>query len=362
MLSSIAGLLYFIVALGMIVLVHELGHLIVAKYNNVYCHEFSIGMGPKIYNFYNDKSGTKYNIRAIPLGGYVMMAGEQNLDEDNAVDPELLLGKKSKRARFLIMVAGAVMNFVFAILILAVLAMTTKVYVPLENTVSPTMINVVADYPAANAGITDADIITAVNGVKVTEYADLVSAIQESPSTVEIEYIDDLTANVDQVTVEKSSENTIGISSALTINPLTGESSELKQLGFLGGIIYGFTAFFDIVVSIGAGLMSLFTGSASVSQLSGPVGIYTTSSQILAFSPTFAIYWVAYLSINIGFVNLLPIPALDGGRILLLFIEAIIRKPLNKKVEEYLIVGSMLLLFGLLIMTTFFDFARLFGS
>ncbi len=334
------GLIYFLLALGIIVLVHELGHLVVAKRNGVYCHEFSIGMGPKVKTIKTDKTGTVYNLRLIPLGGYVMMAGEENDSEsDHDIPSEQLLNNKTPWQRFKILIAGSTMNIALTLFLLILISFFAGI---------PTTTNDIVVAPTGNlAKVTDKTEMTIaeINGEKVTDFNDISTAItNDNEKTVTIKTDDNQTIKVD-----KNEQGQIGI---------TPQSEKFKFFGSIKNGVISTIALFGAMIQM---IITLFSPQYGVDDLSGPVGIYQMSSQVLDLGLQAAIYWIAYLSINIGVMNLLPIPALDGGRIVFVIYEVITRKKVNKKVENYLIIGSFLVLIGLFFYVTYNDIFRIFS-
>ncbi len=332
------ALIYFLFALGVIVLVHECGHLIMAKRNGVYCHEFSIGMGPKVKTFKTDKTGTVYNLRAIPLGGYVMMAGEETEKEfDVDVDQDKLLNNKRPWQRFKILIAGSTMNIILTIVLLVLLSFFGGI------TTNSNQVEVTSSGNLAK--VVNADVITIneVNDQKVSSFSQIKSELEQSKSQVDINY-----DNNKDVTVKKAKDGTIGITPTVEkYRPLKSIVNGLKQTALL-------------FIAMLAMIKELLSPAAGISDLSGPVGIYQMSSGILDISLSASVMWIAYLSINIGVMNLLPIPALDGGRIVFVIYEMVTKRKVNQKIENYLIIGSMLLLLGLFVIVTFNDITRIF--
>ncbi len=334
------NLIYFLFALGIIVLVHELGHLIVAKRNGVYCHEFSIGMGPKIKQITKDKTGTTYNIRLIPLGGYVMMAGEEN---DNVNDQEIpkdqLLNNKKPWQKFKILIAGSAMNIILTLLLLIGISFFGGI-------ASNSTDALVVEGSNLAQQISEPEIeIIAVNNTKVSSFTDITTAINNS-DTNEVVLT---TKDNGEVTVTKDQDNKIGI------------KQTTKKYHLLASIKAGFVNTWLLFLAMIQMIMTLFSPQYGVDDLAGPVGIYQASSQVLTHGVVAAVSWIAYLSINIGIMNLLPIPALDGGRIIFVVYEVITRKKVNKKVENYLILFSFLLLMGLFLYVTYNDIFRIFN-
>ncbi len=333
------NLIYFLFALGIIVLVHELGHLIVAKRNGVYCHEFSIGMGPKLKQITKDKTGTVYNIRLIPLGGYVMMAGEENDSvNDQEIPEDQLLNNKKPWQKFKILIAGSTMNIILTLVLLIGISFFGGIASDSTNVL------VVKDSNLAQQ-IDEPEIeVVTVNDTKVNNFTEITNAISASNS----DEIVLTTKNNGEVTVTKDQDNKIGI------------KQTTEKYHIFASIKAGFVNTWLLFLAMIQMIMTLFSPQYGVDDLAGPVGIYQASSQILTYGAIAAVSWIAYLSINIGIMNLLPIPALDGGRIIFVIYEVITRKKVNKKVENYLILFSFLLLMGLFLYVTYNDIFRIF--
>lgn len=367
-LSVIIGILAFFLILGLIVLVHEAGHLIVAKRNGVYCHEFSIGMGPKIIQIKQDKTGTVYNLRVIPLGGYVRLAGEDTgIEEDKNIAPEKKFDHQTRWVKFKILVAGAMMNFLLAIIILPISGFLLG-YNP------PGTINVAPNSPFAESGIQTGDKILTIDDnpndktkpVDITSYVSIIQYIEnKKTNTITIEYYDQSENKNKEATINKSSEQKYGIA-----------GQYVEKYNLIGAIKSSFNqlinSFLQIVVTF---QMLFFTHEAGVNDLSGPIGIATVTVQLSSLGLRFIIWWLAFLSINIGIMNLLPIPALDGGRIMFLIIEVIYQyiikiinkitkkqysEKLNPAIEGYANTVVFILLMGLMVYVTFNDILRTF--
>ncbi len=352
---GLLGIVYFIFVLGIIVLVHELGHLIVAKRNGVYCHEFSIGMGPKITTIYKDKTGTIYNIRALPIGGYVQMAGEDTGDKkDENIEKEKKFDQKGKWIKFKILVAGASMNFVLGLVVFIILNFfagspilsTNKVTIEESYTDQIKTEDSVKfekkEYPLYAAGMRSGDQIVSINGQKVEDYNQIIENISNSEN-IKITYISQ----------SNNSEKTIDVKRAE--NGYLGISPNKEKYRFFNSIKYGFLNLINTIKNVFYSFYLLFTPEYSLKDGSGPIGIAVASNGVVQSGWENSLIWIAFLSINIGIINLLPIPALDGGRILFLLIELITKKPLNPKVETFLNNLVFFLLIGLLIFFTFND-------
>ena len=344
------SLIWFILILGAIVAVHEFGHFIFAKLSNIYVYEFSIGMGKKIYGKKKKGGETEFCIRAIPLGGYVMIAGEDV--EDDKIPKDRQMCNKNFIRRFLVLFAGAFNNFVFAFIILFISALiygavSTKPYIG----------SVVDGYPAKEAGLEAGDLLLSLDGKKVNSWDKALIKLQ--------------TSNGKEISFEV--EKTDGSIETYTIKPLKEvdeDGNEMyaygittnydKQYGFVNSIKYACSKTISLFGSMWDTIKYLFTGRVGVDQLSGPVGIYSIVDSQAQQGLEAILYLIAYLSINVGIINLLPFPAFDGGRILFLIIEKIFKKPVSKRVENIIHSIGFMLIIALLIYVTFNDVLRLF--
>lgn len=345
MINTILGILFFLVAITIIVVVHEWGHLIVAKRNGVKCFEFSIGMGPKIFTFYTDKDGTVYNIRWIPLGGYVMMAGEEEA-KIMEFDKEQSLNNKHPWQKIKILFAGAIMNFIlgWTVLFISFFAFGT-------TRVSDTnVVNVSPDSPASAAGLQSGDTITSVDGVEVTSYSEITTNLANKQS-VEITFEHDGTTKTKQI--EK-----VQLDCSTSVIGIQG-TTEKNKFDLVNSFKSASLTFVAIAKSIGQSLQLLFSGTAGVTDLMGPIGIASASKSVVTQGISIMLMTIAFLSINIGFVNILPFPALDGGRIILAFIELITKRKVPEKFEMYLNLIGFILLMALFVVVTFSDVGRL---
>ncbi len=345
MLNILLGILFFLIAITIIVVVHEWGHLVVAKRNGVKCFEFSIGMGPKIFTFHTDSDGTVYNLRAIPLGGYVMMAGEQEA-ENMEFDKEQSLSNKTPWQKIKILFAGAIMNFILGWFVLFIAYFGFGVTVANDTNA----VDVIANSPAEQAGLTSGDQIVAVDGVATTSYQQITQELS-GKSEVEVTYVRDGTEENALITPKQLNcdSQIIGIK-ATTSEERFNLSSSFKATNI---------TFLGIAGSIKESLNMLFSGTAGVSDLMGPVGIASASKSVVNKGFKIMLITIAFLSINIGFVNILPFPALDGGRIVLAFIELVTRKKVPEKFEMFLNLIGFILLMGLFVIVTFADVGRI---
>ncbi len=412
---------------GLLVFVHEWGHLIFAKRAGMLVREFAIGFGPKIFSFVRNE--TLYTIRILPIGGYVRVAGEDpeiielkpghhialELNEDGKVkhiivnqkdkypnafplevdsidlnhdlyiegyDPEDMETKKRydvDRKAFFIMdgiktqiapydrqfasktvgqramqlFAGPMMNFVLALVIFFIIGLFQGV--PTEQ---PIIGEVMPDTPADKVGLTEGDRVLEINGTKVNDWLSFTKIIRQHPNS-EIEL---LLERDDQLETLKITPQ------EAVIEEEPGKEVVIGQVGVLPAfekslvktIVYGVNLTYDTTKLILVNLFMLITGQVSIELLSGPVGIYDATDQIVQTGFINYLMWTAMLSINLGIINLVPLPALDGGRLLFVGIEAVRGKPVDPQKEGFVHVIGFLLLMLLMIVVTWNDIQRLF--
>lgn len=344
-------IIWFVLILGVIILVHEFGHFIFAKWSGVYVYEFSIGMGPKLFGKKGKNGETEYCIRAIPLGGFVRLAGEE-VDDDKKVKKDRKLYNKSFIQRFFIMFAGAMNNFILCFVLLFISALIYG-----SVSLKPVVSSVNEDYPAYEAGVLAGDTILSINGDKVSSWNEVQLLIQSTKGE-ELELI---------VKGSNGVEREIALTPEIVENE-DGSTSYLIGVGMGGKVEKGLGASIKYAVETTGSLFKLmivtikqlFTGGVAVKELSGPVGIFTLVGDQAKQGFENILYLTAFLSINVGVINLLPFPAFDGGRILFLLIEKIFRKPVPTKIENMVNSIGFLLLIGLMIYVTFNDILRLF--
>ena len=349
----IVTLLYFLLILGVIVVVHEFGHFFFARKFGVHAYEFSIGMGPKIWGTKpKKKDATPINIRAIPIGGYVALAGEEADDDDKSVPKSKKLYAKPIWQRFLIMFFGAGNNFILAFLVLFFLALFTG-----APDMTPQIKQLDESYPMYQAGVREKDIITRINGHSISTIDDvqvyMIMASKNKESTFEVKRGD--TKKTYKVTPieEKDKDGNVSYKFGIVFNQGT-------KKGFLEAVKYSFVKIGALCKQMVIVLANLVTGNLSLNNLSGPVGIYSVVGQARSTGLVNMFYLIALLSVNIGFINLIPLPAFDGGRIFFLVIEAIKGSPVSPQVENTIHNVGFFILMGLMVLITLNDIIKLF--
>lgn len=345
-------LIVFILLLGIIVLVHEFGHFIWAKKFGVYIYEFSIGMGPVIFSKTGKKDGIKYNIRAFPIGGFVSMAGEV-YEDDNKVPKEKCLCNKPVWQRIIVMAAGVMNNFILAIVVLFLMACIWG-----SNSLKPEILSVVDDYPMAEAGIVKGDVILSINNHRVRSWDEATIVLYYKNKNdyydFKIKHEDGTTENY-KITPKKVTDEDGNEQKVFGVN-----INQKETYGLWNKIKYAFEKFGAVVSSMWLTLAGLITGKISVGALSGPVGIYTVVGESMSLGINYVIYLLAYLSINVGVINILPFPAFDGGRIFFLIVEKIKGSPVNQKFENLCHTIGFILLMILILGITIKDIIGLF--
>lgn len=427
-MSYLITIVSFIIVFGVLVTVHEYGHMFFAKRAGIMCPEFAIGMGPKIFSFRKDE--TLYTIRLLPVGGYVRMAGDGL--EEPPVEPgmsvkiklndhdeithiilddqhkfqqiEAIEVKKcdfkddlyiegitsydnerhhypiAKKAyfvengsliqiaprnrqfahkkplpKFLTLFAGPLFNFLLAVVLFIGLAYY-------QGTPTSTVGQLADNFPAQKAGLKTGDKIVQVGNHKVDDFDAIQSAmkdIKDNKTTIKVER-DNQTKSFD-ITPKKQVIKKTKLNSET--NYVLGFQPQ-REHTIVKPLALGFSQFIDastlIFSAVGGMIASIFTGNFSFDMLNGPVGIYHNVDSVVKQGIIALTYYTALLSVNLGIMNLLPIPALDGGRILFVIYEAIFRRPVNKKAETAIIAVGALFVVIIMILVTWNDIQRYF--
>ena len=353
---TILYVLLAILLLGILIMVHEFGHFAVARLCGIAVKEFSLGFGPVIWQHKSKKSDTTFSIRPIPMGGYCMFYSDTDDDPNGSTkDDPRNYNKAPVWKRMLSVLAGPGMNFVLAFVVSIALM---GVYGAVATT--PVVQEVEAGMPAAEAGLQAGDIFVRVNQTEVENgtVQDVSNAIgaDASSAPVEITVLRDGQEQTFTVTPQYDSElerYRVGVTIAQGYEKMPASSilpsawSLCKQ------------ASVAIVESLG----KLFTTGEGLNDAAGPVGVVSlVAQQTQQGGLEIYLYLLVILSINLGLMNLIPIPGLDGSRLIFMLIEAIRRKPVNQKIEAGVHLCGYVLLFGIMIFFTFKDVLRLFGK
>ncbi len=345
-------ILFAILMFSVIIFVHELGHFVSARIFGVTVHEFAIGMGPALFSK-KGKGGTLYSIRAIPVGGFCKMEGEDEDSDDNGS-----FSKKSPFARLVILASGAFMNVVLGLVISLIVTLMTMN----QGLVSTTVSKTVTDAPIS-AYIKSGDKIIEVNGRNIhlqKEIAMALSVGNGESCDLKIKRDGEI-IEYENVPLHRITENGVSYT-------LLGVVCQVKDPTVFGVIRESFfeTVYMGKVVFMGLGM--LINGEASLRDLSSPVGVVSQMGDVAASSGggflgfLNLLYLAGFITVNIGIMNLLPLPALDGGRILFVFIELVVRRRVPPEKEGIVHFAGLILLFGLMIFATWNDILRLIGG
>ena len=339
-------LIYFVLILGITICIHEFGHFIFAKKAGVHVYEFSLGMGPLLKQWERKDDETVYSIRLFPIGGYVSMAGEE-VDEDKKIPAKKRLYNKSWGQRFMTIVAGVLFNFILAIVIFFFLGLVSG---------TPSKHAYISDLeegmPAYSSGLKVGDKIVKMNGKNIDADMLLLELMVNGKEevTLTIEHEDNKREDI-VMTPKKQEDDTYKYGFGITTK---------VEKGFFHAAKYAFTKTVSLVNQMVHILCYLFTGKLALNNLSGPVGIYEVVGETAKAGLLNLVYLLGYISLNVGFMNLLPIPAFDGGRLLFLIIEKIKGSKVNPKTENLIHTIGMFFLLGLMLIITYNDIVRIF--
>lgn len=347
------GIILALLVFSFLVFFHELGHFLLAKKNGIAVTEFSIGMGPRVFSYL--KGETRYSLKAFPFGGSCQMLGEDGDSTD-----ERAFNNQSVWARISVVAAGPVFNFILAFL----LALIVIGYVGYDK---PVIIGVMEGYPAEEAGLAEGDVITRINNKKVTIYRDVqfyMAVNAGKPVTISVSR----NGQEHTVTITPKQDETGAYYMGIYSSAVRTKASGLEVLKY---------SLYEVKYQMGVVIKSigmLFNGTVSVNDLSGPVGIVDMVDEVVEESTSTeadtrtnvisvllnVINFSIMLSANLGVMNLLPIPALDGGRLVFLLVEAVRGKPVDREKEGMVHFVGLMLLMVLMVYVMFNDIRRLF--
>lgn len=357
-MNQIVGILIAFLVFSFIVFIHELGHFILARMGGIGVEEFAIGMGPKLWSI--KKGETVYSIRILPIGGFCAMLGEDSagggMSADGtaaAVNDPRAFNNRPLSARFWAILAGPLFNFILAFIFAVVL-------ISVSGKVTSTVISKAdPEYPAYQAGIREGDKLVKIDGHRVLDSIEASTYIiiaKDKPVEAEVKRGEE---TLKFVVTPKQVENNGRQTSLIGINYEVVEPNFLETLG------YALAKLLAMIKTTFFSLMALLTGKVSLNMLSGPVGIVNEMSKSyggLTLAQFVAVFssQVVLLSANLGVMNLLPIPALDGGRLVFLLFELVRGKPIDPKKEGYIHLAGFVLLMLLMVFVFYSDIVKLF--
>ncbi len=343
-MKTVIGIIIAVFVFGVMIFLHELGHYLAARACKVKVLEFAVGMGPKIFSRTSKKSGIVYSLRLLPIGGFTAMQGEDGEDDD----PHALVNRP-RWQKLIVLFAGSFMNILSGVLAMFI-------YLSMTGTVGTTVIHSFrAEDSPSSKWLQVGDEIVSVEGRSMADYTDIANTIiLDGIHPLDFEVIRD------------------GEKLLLEDVVFATETQEGVEMGVMDFIFQGakpsfgtlckqtVTQSYSTVRMIYKTLVDLITGRFGLSGVSGPVGTVSVISQVATTSFSTLLYLFVFISLNLGVMNLLPLPALDGGRILFTLVECIIRRPINPKFEGYVHFAGMILLFAFMALITVFDVAKLF--
>jgi regulator of sigma E protease len=328
-----------ILIFGLLILVHEFGHFIVAKLADVKIDEFSLGMGPKVMQ--KKKGETVYSLRWFPIGGFVKMAGMEPEEDDEPRG----FNKKTVLQRAAIIFAGPLMNFITALVLFILVFMV--VGIPSDTNVIG---KVVSGEPAETAGLKSGDKIIQIQGTQVATWEDLVLTIRKHPQeTIKLTVLRDETKKEITVVPEKDPD---------TGNGRIGILQSWERKGFLTSITLGLKQAYDFTKLLVVSLGQMITGTVKA-EVAGPVGVVQMVGEVARYGLASIMTFAGILSINLGVINLFPIPALDGSRLVFLGFEGVRGRPVDPEKENFVHLIGFALLMIIMVVITYKDILRL---
>jgi regulator of sigma E protease len=347
------GVVSFILVLGVLIFFHELGHFLVARWAGVGVLKFSLGFGPKLWSWKGEE--TEYMVCAVPLGGYVKMLGEEDGEEVPEEDKARSFEAQSLSRRTAIVAAGPIANFLLAYgIFTVVLAMGLPLYVPQFDSLMPVVDSVLEDSPAERGGLQPGDKIVAIDGARIDTWHEMTEIIIESPErelAVEVERAGGL---VSLIVTPRSVEAESQDGEPIIIGQIgiTKDPGDvvIESASPVHAIVDGAVATWRWAELMVIGIVKIFQGELSAKNIGGPILIADMSAQAASQGFLNIVLFVALISINLGIVNLLPVPVLDGGHLMFFAIEGIRGRPVEERGRE---IAHQIGLFLLLSLMTF---------
>jgi len=361
--SPLDSILAFVVVLGVLVFIHELGHYLAARWCGVHVEAFSIGFGRALASW-TDRHGTVWKLAWLPLGGYVKLQGQER-PEDVPSDVKALwiAGKtfheKQVASRAIVVAAGPIANFVLAAVLFAGLYATIgRPVVPERTDPAAVVGEVVANSPAARAGLKVDDRILSIDGVAITSFGELQRTVAAAPGRTLALRIQRGGA---EITVDATTEargsgaSRVGILGIRSAAP----PQVFEPVGLGAAVAGGIAKTWEVTAQTLGGLWQMITAQRGAEELGGPLRIAQLSGQVAQLGLASMVNFIAVLSVNLALINLFPIPVLDGGHLLFYFAEAVRGRPLPPRAQEYGLKAGLALILTLFVFATWNDLGHL---
>ncbi len=357
--SPLDSILAFIVVLGVLVFIHELGHYLAARMVGVHVETFSIGFGRAIASW-TDRKGTVWKLAWLPLGGYVKLHGQER-PEDASSDVKALwiegrtFHEKQVAARAFVVAAGPLANFLLAAVLFAGLYAVLGKPVTSDRAEPPAVIGeVVANSAAARAGLQAGDRILALDGAAISQFSELQRTVSAAPGRT-------LAIRVQRGAAEVTLSATIEARGAVGILGIRSAAAPLvfEPVGIVASLAGGVTKTWDVSAQTLGGLWQMITAQRGTEELGGPLRIAQLSGQVAQLGLASLVSFIAVLSVNLALINLFPIPILDGGHLLFYIAEAIRGRPLPPRAQEYGTKAGLALILALFVFATWNDLGHL---
>lgn len=353
------SILSFILVLGLLIIVHELGHFILAKLFNVKVFKFSIGFGPKLFG--RQFGETEYKVCALPLGGFVKMLGEQNDEEVPEGDEARSFAKKPVWQRFLIVAAGPLSNLLFAVLLFSLIFGVVGLPTAVDNTIIGA---ITPDSPAQEAGLKSGDRILAIDGRETTKWLDVADLISHSDGAPVLLEIDRAGNRLEIATQPKitPSRNIFGeeVEKRYMLGISRSDEVTYDKVSLWRAIGAGFGQTWTLIYLTVMGIVKMIQAVIPASELGGPIMIAQLAGKQMEAGWINFLYFMGLISVNLGILNLLPIPILDGGHLMFFSYEAIFHKPMSPRVMEIGQQIGLVILATLMVFVFYNDIVRLF--
>lgn len=356
MVDTARSILAFLLVLGVLVFVHEMGHYLAARWRGVHVEAFSIGFGRPITSW-TDRLGTVWKLSWIPLGGYVKLHGQERPEDvSDVVRATWIDGRtfqeKSVLSRAIVVAAGPIANFVLAIVVFALLFGIVG-----RSPSIPVIGEIMADSAASHSTLQKDDRVTAIDGEPVQRFDDIRRIVSVNPGKSLVLHVVRQGQEQDVTVVAGTSEDSRGNKTGLL--GVRGALGEPQRLGPVQAVIAGTTQTWDIIAQTFQGLGQMISGKRGSEELGGPLRIAEMSGQVAKLGLTSLVGFIALLSVNLGLINLFPIPVLDGGHLVFYAVEAVRGRPLPARAQEFSYRAGLAVLATLFVFATWNDLTHL---